>query len=178
MASGSWPQTEPAVTGAAANEKAHRWFARLRREAKRVGRPFSLAGRIIASVIICQLVLTAALTTVAVLYARRELRRGFDAALNGWAANTLAAVRYSDANVPDLLFDPALIPASSNARHPDLFEIRKSSGELLARSGALAPLELDRGSTFANFAVNSVPYRAVVLRQVPVLDREENISVP
>ncbi len=179
MASGSWPQTEPAVTSAGANEKtAQRWFATLRREAKPAGRPFSLAGRIIASVIVCQLVLTAALTTVAVLYARRELRRGFDAALNGLAANTLAAVRYSDANVPDLLFDPALIPASSNARHPDLFEIRKSDGELLARSGALAPLELDPGSAFANFAVNGVPYRSIVLRQVPVLDREENISVP
>jgi signal transduction histidine kinase len=179
VASGSWPQTEPAVTSAAAHEKrAQRWWAAFRHEAERVRRPFSLAGRIIASVIICQLVLTAALTTVAVLYARRELRRGFDAALNGWAANTLAAVRYSDANVPDLLFDPALIPPPSNRRHPDLFEIRRSNGDLLARSGALPSVELGQGGTFANLVVNGVPYRAIVLRQVPVLDREENISVP
>jgi signal transduction histidine kinase len=106
------------------------------------------------------------------------LGRGFDAALNGWAANTLAAVRYTDTDIPNLLFDPSLIPPSSSRRHPDLFEIRRSSGELLARSGGPLPVELEPGGTFANFVLNGVPYRAIVLRQVPVLDREENISVP
>lgn len=175
----SWPQSEAAVTGAGAREKiAQGFFARLRRQAKPAGRPFSLAGRIIARVIVCQLVLTAALTTVAVFYARRELGRGFDAALNGWAANTLAAVRYTDTDIPELLFDPSLIPASSDSRRPDLFEIRRSNGELLARSAGPLPVEFAQGRTFANFVLNGVPYRAIVLRQVPVLDREENISVP
>ena len=81
--------------------------------AKPERKSFSLAGRIIARVIVCQLVLTAALTTVAVLYARQELGHGFDAALNGWAINTLAAVRYTETEVPDLLFDPSLL-----LRHP------------------------------------------------------------
>jgi signal transduction histidine kinase len=179
VASGSWPQSESAVSGAGAKERMARgWFATLRRKTKITARPFSLAGRIIARVIICQLVLTAALTTVAVLYARRELGRGFDATLNGWAANTLAAVRYTDSQIPDLLFDPALIPVSSSRRHPDLFEIRRSDGSLLARSAGPLPVELEQGGTFFNFILNGIPYRAVVLRQVPVLDREENISVP
>lgn len=180
MVTGSWTQTEPGVTGAGANRKLEPGvFARLRREAKRRGRPFSLTGRIIAGVIVCQLVLTAAVTIVAMLYARRELGRGFDAALNGWAVNTLAAVRYTDTEVPDLLFDPSLIPESSSVRHPDLFEIRRSNGEILARSGWPLPLELEQGSaTFSNFVMRGVPYRAIVLRQVPVLDREENLSVP
>lgn len=179
VASGSWSQTEPAVSGEGANEKAvWGWFATLGREAKVARRPFSLAGRIIARVIICQLVLTAALTTVAVLYARREMSRGFDAALNGWAVNTLAAVRYTETEVPDLLFDPSLIPPSSDPRRPDLFEIRRSNGELLARSSVPLPVELEQGSTFGNFVLNGIPYRAIVLRQVPVLDREENISEP
>src|SRR5579864_8042907 len=94
------------------------WFATLRREAKVAARPFSLADRIIARVIISQLVLTAALTTVAVLYARQELARGFDTALNGWAINTRAAVRYTETKDPDLLFDPSLIPISSDPTHP------------------------------------------------------------
>jgi signal transduction histidine kinase len=180
VASGSWSQTKPAVNGAGSNDKiVPRVVAWLRREAKRRTRPFSLTVRIIASVIICQLVLTAAVTTVAMLYARRELGRGFDAALNGWAVNTLAAVRYTDTLVPDLLFDPALIPESSSVRHPDLFEIRRSNGDILARSGWPLPSELEQGSsTFTNFVIRGVPYRAIVLRQVPVLDREENISVP
>jgi len=179
VASGSWSQSKSAVSGAEAKERMARgWFATLRREAKVAARPFSLAGRIIARVIICQLVLTAALTTVAVLYARRELGRGFDATLNGWAANTLAAVRYTDTQAPDLLFDPALIPPSSSRRHPDLFEIRRSDGSLLARSAGPLPVELELGGAFFNFVLNGIPYRAVVLRQVPVLDREENITVP
>jgi signal transduction histidine kinase len=180
LASGSWSQTEPAVAGARAEGKIEPGlFAKLWGKAKQGARPFSLAGRIIASVIICQLVLTAAVTTVAVLYARRELGRGFDAALNGWAVNTLAAVRYTDTAVPDLLFDPALIPESSSLRHPDLFEIRKSNGEILARSGGPLPPKLEQGSsTFTDFVERGVPYRAIILRQVPVLDREENISVP
>jgi signal transduction histidine kinase len=179
VASGSWPQTETAVSGPGAHEKiAGRLFASERREGKAAGRSFSLAGRIIARVIVCQLILTAALTTVAVLYARRELGRGFDAALSGLAANTLAAVRYTDTDVPNLLFDPSLIPPSSNRRHPDLFEIRRSNGKLLARSAGPLPVELGAGGTFANFMLNGIPYRAIVLQQVPVLDREENISVP
>jgi signal transduction histidine kinase len=175
VASGSWPQTETALSNSGAKAKIAELLAG---ESRKSGRSFSLVGRIIIRVIICQLVLTAALTTVAVFYASRELSRGFDAALNGWAANTLAAVRYSDADVSNLIFDPSLIPASSNRRHPDLFEIRRSDGELLARSASPLPVELEQGKTFGNFVLNGVPYRAIVLRQVPVLDREENISVP
>jgi len=179
VTAGSWLQIEPAASSARAKRTiAQRLLATLRREARPTGRPFSLAGRIIASVIVCQLVLTAALTTVAVLYARLELGRGFDAALNGWAANTLAAVRYTETEVPDLLFDPSLIPPSSNSRHPDLFEIRRSNGELLARSAGPLPVEVKEGATYGNFVLNGIPYRAIVLRQVRVLDREENISVP
>ena len=179
MASGSWPQAETAVTTAEANEKiAERLSAAQRRKGKSPSRSFSLAGRIIVSVIVCQLVLTAAVTTVAVLYARRELGLGFDAMLNGWADSTLAAVRYTETEVPDLLFDPSLTPPSSSPRHRDLFEIRKSNGNLLARSEDPLPAGLEQGGTFANFVLNGAPYRAIVLRQVPVLDREDNITVP
>ena len=178
MASGSWPQTEAGVTSAGAKQSVARKLLAARSGAKPRRKPFSLAGRIIASVIVCQLVLTVALSTVAVLYARRELSRGFDAALNGWAANTLAAVRYTDNDIPNLLFDPSLIPPSSSARHPDLFEIRRSDGELLARSGGPLPVDLEDGGAFKNFVLNGIPYRAILLRQVPVLDEEDNISVP
>ncbi len=179
MASGSWPQAAAPVTTAEADEKiAPRLSAAERHEGKSAGRSFSLASRIIARVIFCQLVLTAAISTVAVFYARRELNRGFDATLNGWAANTLAAVRYTDMEVPDLLFDPSLIPTSSNRRHPDLFEIRRSNGDLLARSGAPIPAEFEQGRPFANFVLSGISYRAIILRQVPVLDREDSISVP
>lgn len=175
----SWPQSEPAATRAGAHEKiAVGFFATLRRVAKPEGRSFSLAGRIIARVIVCQLVLTAALTAVAVLYARQELGHGFDAALNGWAINTLAAVRYTETDVPDLLFDPSLLPPSSDPTHLDVFEIRRGNGDVLARSATPIPAEVEERGTFADFTLHGVPYRAIVLRQVPVLDREESIPVP
>src|SRR5690349_20144211 len=175
---GSLSQTDVAVTGAEiADRTGQRVSTAGLSQRKGTDRPFSLAGRIIARVIICQLVLTAALTAVAVLYARRELGRGFDAALNGWAVNTLAAVRYTETESPDLLFDPSLLPPSSNPRHPDLFETRRSNGDLLAQSGGPIPAEFGP-NTFADFAVNGISYRAIILRQVPVLDREDNITVP
>lgn len=180
MASGSLIQTDPAVSATeAANAEEERAQGRTsRRKAKASRRPFSLAGRIIARVIICQLVLTAALTTVAVLYARKELNHGFDAALNGWAINTLAAVRYTETKAPDLLFDPSLLPPSADPAHPDLFEIRKANGDLLARSATPLPAQPDGAGTFIDFVLNGIPYREIALRRVPVLDYEESITVP
>ena len=180
MASRGWPQTDGAITDVVADEEGKRPSAStLSREANPASRAFSLAGRIIARVIVCQLVLTAALTTVAVLYTRQELGHGFDAALNGWAINTLAAVRYTETEVPDLLFDPSLLPPSSDPAHADLFEIRRSNGDVLARSATPLPSEVEEGSSaFTDFSLNGIPYRALTLRQVPVLDREENIPVP
>src|SRR5262245_39630280 len=86
----------------------------------------SLSGRIIVTVIVCQLLLTAALTTASVLYARAELRRAFDAALQGRAASILALVRYTETTPPDVLFDPSLLPPSSDELQKDRFEIQKA----------------------------------------------------
>ena len=149
MASGSW--SEPAAT-AESNRAAPRPIERpARGQAKAFRKPFSLAGRIIARVIVCQLVLTAALTTVALVYARREVALGFDAALNGRAINTLAAVRYTETKPPDLLFDPSLLPAPSSHMHPDLFEIRRSDGSLLARSPTSLPADWKAEGEFERF---------------------------
>jgi signal transduction histidine kinase len=179
VALGGWPQADAAIHDAGAHGEVERpSVSTLRSEANPASRTFSLAGRIIARVIVCQLVLTAALTTVAVLSARQELGHGFDAELNGWAINTLAAVRYTESEVPDLLFDPSLLPPSSDPAHADLFEIRRGNGAVLARSATPVPAEVEQGNAFADFVLNGIPYRAIILQQVPVLDREENIPVP
>lgn len=179
MASGSWTQSEPAVTRVESDRAAARPIdQQARGDEKAFRRPFSLAGRIIARVIVCQLVLTAALTTVALIYARHEIGLGFDAALNGRAINTLAAVRYTETNPADLLFDPSLLPSPSSRQHPDLFEIRRSDGSLLAQSKIALPGDLKANGEFSDFTLEGVPYRAILLRNVPVLDNEESITVP
>jgi len=139
----------------------------------------SLSGRIIGTVIACQLLLTAALTAASVLYARAELRRAFDAALLGRAASTLALVRYTESDPPDLLFDTSLLPPPSGAAEKDMFEIRKPDGQVVAQSEAVLPLELHDGSEpYRDFDSAGVPYRSVALRNVVVLDDEDEATGP
>ena len=139
----------------------------------------SLSGRIIGTVIVCQLLLTAALTTASVLYARYELRGAFDAALSGRAASILALVRYTESVPPDLLFDPSLLPPSADANQKDLYEIRKPNGQLVARSeGPLPGAAQNSQAHYLEFQQAGVPYRAVTLRDVPVLDDEDEDPGP
>ena len=97
---------------------------------------FSLTGRLIAIVVVCQLLLTAGLTIAAVVYARAELRNSFDAVLEGHATSVLALVRYTESNPPGLLFDRSLLPPTSDNAQQDLFEVRGQEGNLVAQSGA------------------------------------------
>ena len=77
---------------------------------------FSLTGRLIAVVVGCQLLLTAVLTLMAVVYGHAELREAFDSALDGRATSVLALVRYDENDPPGLLFDSSLLPRSPRLR--------------------------------------------------------------
>ena len=140
-------------------------------------RRLSLTGRIIAAVIVCQLLLTGAITAASLYLARRALIEAFDAELTGHAVGALACVRYTDSQPPDLLFDPAILPRSID-RFPDRFEIRKPNGDLLARSDQGMPQAAAEQGEYSDFQASGVTYRAVALKQVPVLDDEETVTVP
>jgi len=142
---------------------------------------FSLTKRVLATVLIGQLLLTAGLTLLSVLFARAELRSAFDSTLQGRATATLALVRYNESQPPGLLFDSSLLPPSSDLVHRDLFEIRGSGGELIARTEGAPRIPANvanGGGVFADFALRGRPYRAVILRNVAVLDDEESVKVP
>ena len=144
-------------------------------------KPFSITRRIIVTVLVGQLLLTAGLTLAAVLYARAELGSAFDSTLRGRATATLALVRYSESQPPGLLFDASLLPPPSDLVHRDVFEIRDSGGNLIARSQGSAeiPGEATQGpGAFADFTLRGRAYRAVTLRNVAVLDDEETVKVP
>jgi signal transduction histidine kinase len=140
-------------------------------------RHFSLTGRIIATVIGCQLLLITGLTVAAVVYGRAQLRKAFDAALEGRAMSTLALVRYSEDHPPALMFDMELLPPSSDPMHQDLFEIRRSNGQILAQSEGFPPGAEPAADRYADFALAGIPYRALILRNVQVLDKEEDLQV-
>ena len=142
-------------------------------------RRFSLTGRIIGTVIGCQLLLTAALTLASVLYARAELRRAFDAALQGRAMSVLALVRYTESGPQDVTFDPTLVSPPSDPVHKDIFEIQKANGQLVARSDLQFPAGTEQAAEpVADFSLSGVPYRALALRNVDVLDDEDDVSLP
>jgi signal transduction histidine kinase len=142
---------------------------------------FSLTGRLIAVVVGCQLLLTAVLTLMAVVYGHAELREAFDSALEARATSVLALVRYDENDPPGLLFDSSLLPRSPRLRRRDAFEIRSSDGHVVARSGQPANIPTRPASapvSYTDVTVDGAPYRAVVLRDVAVLDNEESVKVP
>jgi signal transduction histidine kinase len=136
---------------------------------------FSLTRRIIATVVTCQLLLAVGLILVAVIYARSELKRAFDATLEGKAMSALALVQYTEPKPHVLAFDATLLPPPSDPAHRDQYEIRSSGGRLIARSSgwqSVPPIMAQVDRRYGDFTLSGAPYRAVALRNVQVLDVE------
>ena len=141
-------------------------------------RSFSLTRRIIAAVVACQILLALGLVTVAVFFGRVQLRASFNAGLEGRALGTLGLVRYDDQAPHTLVFKPYLLPNSMDPNHPNLFEIRGADDRLIVRSPGwdAVPRALTQTSErFVDFTSGGTPYRAVILRGVPVLDSREGV---
>ncbi len=138
-------------------------------------RQTSIQRRLIAAVVISQLLLAIGIVSVAVYFTRRQLRNAFDAGLHGRAMSIAALVRYSEDKHPTLIFEDDVVPPPLEKQHPDLYQVTTGDGHLLARSpnwppGLQAIPKKDR--QHANFTVDGIRYRAVRLENVPVLDRE------
>ena len=135
----------------------------------------SIQRRLIATVVISQLLLAVGVVSVAVYFTRRQLRNAFDAQLNGRAMSIAALVRYSEEAHPQLIFEDDLVPLPLEQGHADLYEVLGRDGHLIARSPdwPSQPLPAARpGRSHLNFEFDGIHYRAVRLENVPVLDRE------
>jgi signal transduction histidine kinase len=142
----------------------------------------SIQSRLIAAIVISQLVLAIGLIEVAAYVTRVQLRRAFDVALQGRAMSVVALVRYSEDEPHTLTFENELIPRPIDPGVPDLYEVLANGHMLIARS-ANWPENRDvlppKGERWlANFLVNGVPYRAIRLDHLPVLDREGDAPSP
>src|SRR6516164_1985095 len=135
----------------------------------------SIQRRLIAVVVISQLLLAAGLVSVAVYFTRRQLRNAFDVGLQGRAMSIAALVRYSEEERPSLIFEGDLVPLSLQPGHPDLYEVTTPGGRLIARSPSW-PQDLDARwegeGDRAEFSLGPEKYRGLRLQNVPVLDRE------
>ena len=86
-------------------------------------RQTSIQRRLIAAVVISQLLLAIGIVSVAVFFTRRQLRNAFDAGLHGRAMSIAALVRYSEDEHPTLIFENDLVPPPLEKQHPDLYQV-------------------------------------------------------
>jgi signal transduction histidine kinase len=144
-------------------------------------KPISLAARIVAGVILLDLLLTAILVAVGVFVARTELLSAFDVSLEGKALSVRALVRYDEDNPSVLIFDDSGLPPSSDPSHPDVFSVALAGGKNLAHSAGWDGLPQGTrftGEGFARFRKDGVPFRGLVLNGIQILDREEGAGPP
>jgi heavy metal sensor kinase len=142
--------------------------------------PNSIKARLIAIVVLSQLLLAAGLVFAGVFYIHRRLVRTLDAGMQARAMSLAALVRYQEDGKGRLYFDDTLIPASLDAKHPDIFAVWTERSDLLTRS-ANWPSGLDiplTGSEHWQFKWSHVRYRGLRVFHVPVLDREEGEAYP
>ncbi|HWR37395.1 MAG TPA: ATP-binding protein [Clostridia bacterium] len=135
----------------------------------------SITRRLIVSVLLTQLVLTIAVVTLASFLTWRQLRKSFDAALQGRAMSVAALVRFSEDARPRLMFDASQVPPPLDGEHPDLFEIVGAGGERIAASPNLPadfPGTAPSERSYWNLRHGDDPYRVIRLNNTPVLDRE------
>ena len=142
---------------------------------------FSLNRRLILAVVASQLLLGAGLVVVGTSFSRHYLRRAFDVFLQGRAESVAALVYYRDDGIPGLLFNAAKIPPSSHEVHKDLFLIQSDHDNLEEHSPGMDATILARipaNARFWKFHHMGEPYRAIILRDVAVLDTEAGEPLP
>jgi len=139
-------------------------------------RPRSLTIRILLWVVLLDLGLATLLVAIGVFAARTELISSFDSSLRQKTLSLRALVRYPENNSPRLIFDPTGLPPSADPAHPDMFAIYLADGTLLAKSdgwnGLPSGTRYSSGD-FARFRQAGVPFRALLLRNIEILDRED-----
>src|SRR6516165_2962783 len=142
----------------------------------------SIQRRLIAAILISQLVLAVGLVDVAVFVTRAQLRNAFDIALHGRVMSIAALVRYSEDDPHKLLFESDLVPPPLDKGLPDLYEVYANGHTLIARSPnwpAKQSVPPPRGDRWiASYVVDGLPYRALRLERIPVLDREGDTPSP
>lgn len=137
-------------------------------------RTHSIAQRLIAAVVVSQLLLAIGLFFVAVYFTHRQLLAAFDTELEGRAMSIAALVHYSEEEHPTLEFQQDMLPPPFERRNADVYEVADETGKLIARSPGWPSPSLPSApeATFTNFYWQRETYRALRLNRVPVLDRE------
>ena len=135
----------------------------------------SIQRRLIATVVLFQSLLTISLVLVGVSDTFWRLLSTLDISMQAHAMSLAALVRYTEDATGNVYFDDTLLPSSIDPNHPDLFAVWADRSGLVARSDNWPQgLEIPSAPNHHwNFEWNRVPYHALRVSQVPILDREE-----
>src|SRR5881392_538344 len=135
----------------------------------------SIQRRLIATVVLFQSLLTVSLVLVGVSDTFWRLLSTLDTSMQAHAMSLAALVRYTEDATGNVYFDDTLLPSSIDPNHPDLFAVWADRSGLVARSDNWPQgLEIPSAPNHHwNFEWNRVPYHALRVSQVPILDREE-----
>jgi len=141
-------------------------------------RQTSIRARLIAIVVLSQVLLAAGLLIAGTYYTGRHLLSTLDTAMQARAMSIAALVRYTEDASGNVYFDDSLLPPSIDPSHPDLFAVWTQNSGLLVRSSNW-PKELQispEGKDHWRFKAAHVHYRGLRALHVPVLDREEGAA--
>ena len=142
---------------------------------------FSLNRRLIIAVVASQVLLAAGLILVGTSLSRHYVRSAFDVYLQGRGESLAALVYYRDDGIPGLLFNDAKIPPSPHHIHKDIFVIKSDHGDFERHSAGFDPRLFDQipeNRRFWDFEINGEPYRAIILRDLAILDTEPSEPLP
>ncbi|MGH9482402.1 MAG: sensor histidine kinase, partial [Terriglobales bacterium] len=142
--------------------------------------PASLRQRLVAAMVLAQLLLAAGLVWAGIVFTRRQLRRAFDTGLQGRLLSVAALVRYPESGSA-LVFDATMVPPSRRRRHPDFYRVLNPKGALVADTFPPAiglPAPAGGAARYWDFQFRGAPYRGLMLPRQPILDAEENLPGP
>ena len=142
---------------------------------------FSLKRRLILAVVSSQVLLAIGLVLVGTSFSRHSIRRAFDVYLEGRAQTIAAIVYFPDDGRPGLLFNSAKVPPSSQHGHAEVFMVRSDHGDFEKYTPGFDPHFFDGippRARFWDFRMRGEPFRAIVLRDVPIQDTEEGVPLP
>jgi signal transduction histidine kinase len=135
----------------------------------------SIQRRLIATVVLSQALLTAGLVITGVVVTYSRLVSTLDSGMQAHTMSVAALVRYTEQGNGDVYFDNSLLPESIDPNHPDQFMVWADRTGLLTHSEDWPDgLQFQPGpSQHWNFTWAGVPYHALRMQHVPVLDRED-----
>jgi signal transduction histidine kinase len=138
----------------------------------------SIQRRLITTVIISQAILTLGLVITGVVATYWRLLSTLDTGMQAHAMSVAVLVRYTEDASGNVYFDNSLLPESIDPNHPDQFMVWADRTGFLTRSEDWPEgLQFQPGpSQHWNFTWAGVPYHALRMSHVPVLDREEGKS--